>query len=120
MARADLKTKPEWLHQQELRAARRKSASHRNPTRPEQDSVVATEVRAFRLVLAKDASRRTAYEALRQSETLRTYFRKFRYHDPRQLACQTGELALGELPFGVGRKILSELAPTWQQGKLDS
>jgi hypothetical protein len=54
-----------------------------------------------------------AYEAVRKSDTLRTYVKKFKYEEVWQEVTAKGSFTI-EVPFLLGRKIMSELSGFWQ------
>lgn len=113
---------PEWRRQQEIREQRRHRKKNKGG-REREPQVRSTAVhfppRELRLVLRKDADKSAAYLALKHSLTLLETARKYKYHEPRQLACMRGEIILGVIPWAVAQKIISETAPEWQQGSMD-
>lgn len=62
-------------------------------------------------------SRMAAYEALRMSGTLRTYERKYKHHEPRQLAVMAGSLEV-TVPFCLAKQIERELFPAWTKASI--
>lgn len=120
MARSDLKSKPEWKHQQELREQRKKRHSNPPPTR-EADPLDMTP-RPLRLVI-RDRNidnLRLCYDRLGEPP-IPNYVRKFKYHDPRQKAVMMGEILIPDLPFALHSQFLSILGAGgrgWVQGSL--
>lgn len=95
------------------RSRKQKRQEPRKPTRTE----LPVPFLAFKL--APGASKQEAYLALKHSETLCTFWPKFKYHDPRQKATGQGSFILDEgtmIPLRVAVQIEKDLAPHWNKG----
>jgi hypothetical protein len=120
MARHDLRTKPEWLHQQELREARRQSKKHRPQPQAARPAFEGTRTLVLVIKDRSPANLQLCYMRLKD-DLVSSYARKFRYHEPRQLAVMRGAITLPDLPAELYTSILSHMnagGKGWCQGSM--
>lgn len=89
--------------QEQLRAGRKQSKSAPTP-----DPVVK-----LILVLTPRANRSHAYDSLQSSEVLSQHGRRYKYHEPRQLATMAGKFHV-EVPQSLVNQLKGELTPGWK------
>lgn len=120
MARGDLKAKPEYVYQSELRAQRRKGMKVAAPIVHKAPAVEG--FRDLRVVIVDRTPENlgVCYDRLGLPEVT-FYFKRFRYHDHRQRAIMAGEVLFEKVPGAMYTKILSVLSQGgrgWKQGSM--
>ena len=119
----NVKEKPEFLYQQELRDQRRKSKKA-PPAAPAKKEPAVTGFRTLKVVISDRSPEnlQLCYKRL-DFPLVHNYFKKFRYHDARQSAVMRGEVTFVDVPGTLYVGLLSHLTAEgrgWTQGKLAS